>query len=160
MPAALSRRGLFGALTGVVGAAVLGEAVSAAPAGATAGIATPIQLLTPPMRIQDTRDGGTKLAGGSTLQVFVPGLIGQGIVGAFLNVTITETEGAGFLRVDAANATATNATSNVNWWGPGLTLANLVAVPAEGTRGIVVTAGGAGRTHVVIDLVGLLGTPP
>jgi len=52
----------------------------------------------------------------------------------------------------------------------GLTLANLVVVPAEGTigrartggkgvRGVFVTAGGTGKTDVLIDLVGFLTNP-
>jgi len=161
MPAALSRRSLFTALTGAVGSAVLAETFVARPASATPGAAASVQLVNPPFRISDTRvdSPGVKLVGGHTLEVFVPGLIGEGVVGVMLNVTVTNTEGAGFLHVDASNATAANGTSNINWWTTGLTLANLVAVPAEGTRGIVVTAGGTGKTDVAIDLVGFLTNP-
>jgi hypothetical protein len=154
----LSRRSLF---TGLGGAAALGAVVAsqmgsaiAAPAGST------IQLVNPPLRIADTRSDGTgKVATGSSLDTFVPGLIGEGVVGALLNITITETEGSGFLVATADNAPAPNPTSNVNWSSAGLTLANLALVPAIGTRGITLQAGGAGRTHIVIDLVGFLVGP-
>jgi len=159
MPSALSRRSLFTAMTAALGSAALGESIMARSASATAGQAASVQLNTPPFRIEDTRDGGTKLAGGSTMEVFVPGFIGTGVVGVLLNLTVTDTEGSGFLRVDASNSMATNNTSNINWWTSGTTLANLVAIPGEGTRGIIVTAGGPGKTHVVIDLVGFLTNP-
>ena len=167
MPAALSRRSLFTALTGAVGSAVLAETIIARPASATAasaasaGSAASVDLVVPPSRASDTRvdTPGVKLAGGHTLEVFVAGLFGTGVVGVLLNVTVTNTEGSGFLRVDASNSTATNSTSNVNWWTSGLTLANLVAVPAEGTRGVIVTAGGTGKADVIIDVVGFLTNP-
>lgn len=155
----LSRRSLFTGLGGVAAfgafaaSTQMGSAM-AAPAGAT------VQLVNPPLRIADTRSDGTgKVATGSSLDTFVPGLIGEGTVGAMLNITITETEGSGFLVATADNATAPNPTSNINWSSSGLTLANLTLVPAVGTRGITVQAGGAGRTHIVIDLVGFLVGP-
>jgi hypothetical protein len=112
------------------------------------------------LRIADTRSDGTgKVATGSSLDLFVPGLIGQGVVGAILNVTITETEGAGFLVSTAGTAPSFNPTSNINWSMADQTLANLTLVPAAGTRGISLQAGGAGRTHVVVDLVALLVNP-
>jgi hypothetical protein len=119
-----------------------------------------IELVNPPLRIADTRSDGTgKVSTGSSFDTFVPGLIGQGVVGAVLNLTITETEGSGFLVATADNEAFPNPTSNVNWSTSGLTLANLAVIPATGTRGISIKAGGAGRTHVVVDLVGLLVGP-
>jgi hypothetical protein len=160
MSTTLSRRSLFTAVTAALGAALVTETVTTQPAAATPGNAASVQLMNPPFRIQDTRDpGGAKLAGGHTLEVFVPGLIGQGVVGVLLNLTVTNTEGGGFVRIDASNSPGTNTTSNLNWWTTGLTLANLVTIPAEGTRGIVVTAGGTGRADIVIDLVGFLTNP-
>jgi hypothetical protein len=156
----ISRRRLFTALGLTVGSAVVAESLRGGPAAAVAGNAASVQLTNPPFRIIDTRDpSSTKLVTGNTLDVFVPGLLGAGVVGALLNVTITNTEGAGWLRLDASNSTAANNTSNINWWTSGLTLANLAAVPAEGTRGVTVTAGGSGRVDVIIDLVGLLTNP-
>ena len=160
MPGSLSRRSLF---TGLGGGLVAAVAVAANPPAVSAPSAAGdarVRLVSPPFRIEDTRLApAVKLATGSTLGVFVPGLIGQGVVGVVVNVTITETEGSGFLRVRADNAPAGNATSNINWSTTGQTLANLVMVPAVGTRGVAVQAGGAGRTHVVIDLVGYLTQP-
>jgi hypothetical protein len=156
----ISRRRLFTALGLAAGSVVVAESLPVSPAGAVAGNAASVQLTNPPFRIVDTRDPGmTKLVTGNKLDVFVPGLLGAGVVGTLLNVTITNTEGAGWLRLDASNATATNNTSNINWWTSGLTIANLAAVPAEGTRGVTVTAGGSGRVDVIVDLVGLLTNP-
>jgi hypothetical protein len=151
----LSRRALF---TGVGGAAAATAAAqlplrsaSAAPAGAT------VSLVVPPLRLVDTRtDGPGKIVAGHPLDTFVDGLIGEGVVGALLNLTVTGTEGSGFLVATADNATAPNPTSNVNWSAAGLTLANLAIVPATGTRGITLSVGGPGRTHVIVDLFGLL----
>ena len=150
-----SRRKLFGGL----GAAAAAAAVSQVPARSAAA-ATPgatIQLVTPPERIADTRTEGTgKVSASHPLDMFVGGLIADGVVGALLNLTITETEGSGFLVATADNATSPNPTSNINWSATGQNLANLVIVPAVGTRGITVSAGGPGQTHVVVDLVGFL----
>jgi len=159
MGSMLSRRSLFAGMGGALAAA----AATQLPMG-TAGAATPsattgatIQLVTPPMRIADTRvDGPGKISAAQPLDTFVPGLIAEGVVGALLNLTITETEGSGFLVANADNATSPNPTSNLNWSTTGQILANLAIVPAVGTRGITVTVGGPGRTHVVIDLVGFL----
>lgn len=150
----LSRRSLFTGLGGVaafgaVTATQMGSAM-AAPAGAT------IQLVNPALRIADTRSDGTgKVATGSSLHTVVPGLIGDGVVGALINITITETEGAGFLLATADNMASPNPRSNLNWYTTGQTVANLAVVPAAGTEGIGVTARGAGRTHIVLDLMGL-----
>ncbi len=154
----LSRRSLF---TGLGGAAAATAALqlpvrsaTAAPAGAT------VSLVAPPLRLVDTRtDGPGKISAGHPLDTFVDGLIGEGVVGAVVNLTVTDTEGSGFLVATADNATAPNPTSNLNWSATGLTLANLAIVPAIGTRGITVSVGGPGRTHIVVDLFGLLIQP-
>jgi hypothetical protein len=151
----LSRRSL---VAGIGGAAAATAAVqlpkldaSATPAGAT------VQLVAPPERIADTRSDGTgRISASHSLDMFVPGLIGTGVVGALLNITITETLGAGFVVANADNASAPNPTSNINWSADGQTLANLALVPAVGTRGITLTVGGPGSTQAVVDLVGLL----
>jgi hypothetical protein len=146
---------LFTGLGGVAAAVAATQLpirpAAAAPSGAT------VQLVTPPERAVDTRvDGPGKISSAQPLDVFVGGLIATGVVGALLNITITETEGSGFLVVNADNATAPNPTSNLNWNTTNQNLANLAVVPAVGTRGVTVTVGGPGRTHIVVDLVGFL----
>jgi len=149
-----SRRKLFAGLGGaaaVAAATQLPRTASAATPGAT------IQLVSPPERIADTRSDGTgKVSAAHPLDMFVGGLIGDGVVGALLNITVTETEGSGFLSATADNASAPNPTSNINWSVTGQNLANLAMVPAVATRGITIRAGGPGQTHVVVDLVGFL----
>jgi hypothetical protein len=72
-------------------------------------------------------------------------------------VTVTETEGAGFLRVFASDLSGEQPvpeTSNVNWSANGLTLANLALTGVGGESGVEIFCGGAGRTHVIVDLQG------
>ena len=151
----LSRRWFF---AGVGGAAVATAASQLVPGGAAAAApGATVQLVVPPERIADTRSDGTgRISASHPLDMFVGGLIGQGVVGALLNITVTETLGAGFVVANADNATAPNPTSNINWSADGQTLANLALVPAVGTRGITLTVGGPGSTHAVVDLVGFL----
>jgi len=72
---------------------------------------------------------------------------------ALLNLTITETEGSGFLAL-FPGGTDNPGTSSINWSSSGLSLANsaVVAVPAGAE--VAILCGGGGRTHVVVDLVG------
>jgi hypothetical protein len=79
------------------------------------------------------------------------------LLSAFLNVTITATEGAGFLRVrgsDSSGEQPVPATSNVNWSQNGQTLANLALTTVGSEFGVEIFAGGAGRTHVIVDVQG------
>jgi hypothetical protein len=155
MTSALSRRslvaGIGGAAVATAAAQLSGATASAAPSTAS------LQLLVPPLRINDTRTNGQgKVDATHPLDTFVPGLIAQNTVGAMLNITITETEGSGYIVANADNASAPNPTSNINWSQDGQILANLALVPGHGTHGITVAVGGPGRTHVVLDLVALL----
>jgi hypothetical protein len=150
-----SRRSL---IAGVGGAAVATAATQLPKVGASAttGGAT-VQLVVPPERIADTRSDGTgRISASDPLDMFVGGLIGTGVVGALLNITVTETLGAGCVVANDDNAAGTNPTSNINWSADGQTLANLALVPAVGTRGVTLTVGGPGSTHAVVDLVGFL----
>jgi hypothetical protein len=153
-----SRRSLFAGLGGAAAATVATQLPAVTASAATSGAT--IQLIAPPLRIADTRSDGTGIVTPThPLDVFVPGLIGAGSVGALLNLTVTETIGAGFITATADNASGPNATSNCNWSATGQTVANLALIPAVGTRGITITVGGPGQTHVVVDLVGLLVQP-
>ena len=73
-----------------------------------------------------------------------------------MNVTITQTEGAGYLVVypSSGEGQARPATPNINWSGPGQDLANLVVTALGFETTNLVYAGGNGRTHVIIDFVG------
>ena len=73
--------------------------------------------------------------------------------GILYNLTVTETEGAGFVRLgrDQVNPPPT---SNVNWFATGQTLANFALVNVGG--GVIVQVGGNGRTHIVLDVLGFV----
>jgi hypothetical protein len=79
----------------------------------------------------------------------------EGTTGLMLNVTITETRGAGFLAVFSAD-TGYPGTSNINWSTDGETLANLVVTSAIQGE-VTLHAGGPGATQIVIDLIGVYG---
>lgn len=74
------------------------------------------------------------------------------------NVTITETEGAGYVQVDRYS-TADGSTSTINWTGDGQTHANGGVVqlePADYGTVFGVFVGGApnAQTHIIIDITG------
>ena len=102
--------------------------------------------------------GGAKLVTGNAIAVTVsvPDET-RLLMAAFLNVTITATEGAGFLRVGASDSSGERpvpVTSNINWSQVGQTLANLVLTTVGSESGVDIFAGGNGRTHVVVDVQG------
>ncbi len=152
-------------LTAMGGAAALtpvawrGASAASAPAPPDGSLVT----LRTPRRIYDSRTdtdllGGQKLAAEQSIIITV-GVPGETrfISAAFLNVTVTETEGAGFLRVFASDLSGEQPvpeTSNVNWFANGFTLANLALTGVGGESGVEIFCGGAGRTHVIVDLQG------
>lgn len=76
--------------------------------------------------------------------------------GAMVNVTIVDTVGSGFLTVGNPGPGGRPTTSNVNWTTAGQTLANLAVVRLH-DRELALFAGGGGSTHVVVDLLALIG---
>ena len=131
---------------------------------AKGGSAGAFQILTPPVRVYDSRmvtgpaaTGDGPLAGGEERTIHPNSVTGslEGTTGLMLNVTITETRGAGFLAVFSAD-TGYPGTSNINWSTDGQTLANLVVTSAiQGD--VTLHAGGPGATQIVIDLIGVYG---
>jgi hypothetical protein len=155
-----TRRGMVVALGGA--ATMSPVALRASPAAAAQPSGPLITLLTP-LRIYDSRTdtvllGGAKLAADSAIivTVFVPDEA-RLLMAAFLNVTITDTEGAGYLRVsgtDSSGERPVPVTSNINWSQSGQTVANLVLTSVGSESGVDIFAGGSGRTHVVVDVQG------
>ena len=160
MPRLFTRRRMIGA----GGAAVaLSPLALASPAAADS--TGPLVVLTTPVRLYDSRTdqtplGGAKLQAGSSVIVTAGGFgTGGLIVAAFVNVTVTQTEGAGFLRLTGADSSGqqpTASTSNVNWLGANLTIANLALTTVGSENGIDVLCGGNGRTHVIVDIMGYM----
>jgi hypothetical protein len=152
---------------GVVAGAAAVTLPGAAGRAAAADVTGPLVVLRAPVRLFDSRVeppslGGGKLATGSSVAVTVVADVPNGgfVTAAFLNCTITETEGSGFLVLrpsDLSGEVPLPNTSNINWSAPGQTLANLVLTAVGGENAVEVHAGGvAGRTHVVIDLQGYI----
>ena len=121
------------------------------------------------MRVFDSRTaspaiGGGKLASGNAVGIPVSGgtLDGSGVSVAFVNCTITDTEGSGYLTItqsDLSGELPPPLTSNINWSTSGQTLANLVLTAVGGESTISVACGGNGRTHFIIDLQGYVPIP-
>ena len=135
-----------------------GTAVATIPVGANV-------MPSDPKRLYDSRTDGDKIAAKETITIGVLDPTGATFLGAaFLNITVTQTEGAGFLRVNATPVGGGDPvdgdyrpdleTSNVNWSHDGQTLANLALTRVGGETGVDIFCGGAGRTHVIVDLQG------
>jgi hypothetical protein len=145
------------------GAGTLAPVALRTPPAEAAPPSGPLITLLTPRRIYDSRTdtvllGGAKLAAGKTIivSVSVPDE-NRFLIAAFLNVTVTGTEGAGFLRVSGSDSSGERpipATSNINWSQDGQTLANLVLTTVGSEAGVDIFAGGGGRTHVVVDVQG------
>jgi hypothetical protein len=142
--------------------ALLRSVGRAAPLPST--VTGPLVVLFEPIRSFDSRVeppsiGGGKLAAGNSVAVTVPGETEDGtpIVAVFLNCTITQTEGAGYLIIRGSDLSGERPlpnTSNINWTSSGQTLGNMVLSTVGGESAIEVHAGGNGRTHFIIDVQG------
>jgi hypothetical protein len=123
----------------------------------------PLITLLTPVRLYDSRTdsvplGGAKLAtGGSVIvTVSVPDE-DRFVLAAFVNVTITQTEGAGFLVVTGADSSGERPfpeASNINWAQSGQTIANVALTSVGSESGIEIFARGEGRTHLIVDVQG------
>ncbi|MFD7260010.1 PKD domain-containing protein [Streptomyces sp. NPDC059874] len=107
-------------------------------------------LFTPvvPKRLADTRDTGKLAQGGTTTAAGVP----AGAVGAVVNLTATESAGAGYLTAYGFGAARPNA-SSLNTL-PGITVPNHVTTPVGDGRISVYNGPWGGSTHVITDLLG------
>ena len=167
----LSRRRVIGA-GGTAAALAVALAPQASPAQAQVppgGRTGELITLVTPTRIFDSRlaspsIGGGKLAAGNAVAVTVSAgtLGGSSATVAFVNCTITDTEGSGYLTITASDLSGElppPQTSNINWSTSGQTLANLVLTAVGGENAISVACGGNGRTHFIIDLQGYVPIP-
>ena len=76
--------------------------------------------------------------------------------GVLLNLTVTETDAAGFLAVYSSALATPPGTSSINWSITGQNLANMT-VSAVASESVKVQCGGGGSTHFVIDVIGVYG---
>jgi hypothetical protein len=106
----------------------------------------------PIARVLDTRTTGGKLRPNEER------VVGLGVPGdvsaAVINLTVTETEGAGFVAVFPADV-GYPGNSSINWSAPNENIANGVIAEVDAT-GQVKIRGGVNPTHVVIDVLGVL----
>lgn len=158
----ISRRRLIAGTAGVAGAAAIsGSTGSAVAGGHTVG--GPLVTLYDPIRLFDSRDpggflGGAKFVDGDVVAIIAAAPDVEQLRSVFVNITVTQTEGAGFLSVrahDTRSDVPPPTTSNVNWTSPGVTLANLALSQIGSENSIEIHCTGAGAaTHVIVDLQG------
>jgi hypothetical protein len=117
-----------------------------------------------PVRVADSRSGlglpSRKLAKGEVVAVQLRGVgpIPADATAVVLNVTVTQSEGAGYVTVFAGGSGAP-ATSSVNFAG-GIDVPNLVITPLGADGSIAVLNRGA-PAHVLVDVMGFVtGTNP
>ncbi len=119
--------------------------------GCSVGYLPPTQGFVPftgTPRVLDTR-GGAKLGPGEER------VVDLGIPGArtaVINLTITETVGAGYVAVFRADIPWPG-NSSINWSASNQNIANGVITPVDAT-GKIKIRGGDGSTHVIIDRIG------
>jgi hypothetical protein len=121
--------------------------------GCTVGYLPPTQGFVPftgTPRVLDTR-GGAKLAPGAELTV---DLAMPGARSAVLNVTVTQTDFAGYIAVFPADI-AWPGNSSVNWSAPNQNVANGVITKVDPT-GRIKIRGGDAATHVIVDRIGYM----
>ena len=116
-----------------------------------------------PTRILDTRDGTGaprgKVAGQTTISLQVTGVggvAGNNVAAAVLNVTATETTGAGYITVFPTGGSQP-LVSNLNIAHDNETVANLVTVRVGGNGQVSIFTQGGG--HLVVDVAGYYEPP-
>jgi hypothetical protein len=128
-------------------------------------------VLIPPTRIFDTRAAHSyiplptsphigKVSAGQQIGFSVDPVVSRYINGVILNVTVTETEGGGYVVAWIPTAddpsTGPPPVSNINWSAPDQTLANLVFARLFEEADVLINVGGVGKTHIVVDVIGYL----
>jgi hypothetical protein len=111
-----------------------------------------------PQRVYDSRLQDGKLDSGHERRISLEGILGAP-GSALINVTLDQTEGGGYLTVwgpTGEDGSGTPATSNINWSTDNEILANLAVVKLVGEHfdEFAVRAGGPGRTHIIVDVMG------
>ncbi|MEZ5215549.1 MAG: hypothetical protein R2715_02890 [Ilumatobacteraceae bacterium] len=149
----LSRRGL---ITHTGPAMIAGAAGLAALAAPSAAGAAPVGVsLITPYRLQDSRiDEPGKYDTTATDSLAIDGLDAH--VGVLLNLTVTETEGSGFVRRRHQRSSPLRIEHQLvgRRSRPEATMA---VVSTNGASGITVQVRGSGRCHLIIDVVGFVG---
>jgi len=150
---------------GAIGAASTAGLIAASDSSARAQ-ATGLSFYPVVHRVYDSRiHDGPLLAGENRSFRFDQTLVPGSAAAVLINLTITNTNGRGFLAVGPGliSSPPDGSYSNINWWDSNLTLANMVTStlgfePLVGTSdtdtGIVIHCGGPGSTDYLIDVQG------
>lgn len=123
-------------------------------------LSSPFVPLDLPKRIYDSRPGldpagvtKGKIGNGQerVIDAKLGGAVPPGASAVQVNLTVTETNDAGYLSL-FRNGSSWPGTSSINWAQPGTTVANGTTVAVDGAAKFKVRC--AGETHVVIDVLG------
>jgi hypothetical protein len=130
-------------------------ALAAAPAGAGTISQVPAYVPVGPTRAYDSRTASGKLFPLAERDLQTGIEPSDEVLGFTMNLTVTDTEGAGGWLAMFPGDVSWPGTSSVNWFGPGQSLSNnaFVRIPASGL--ITVRCGGQGPTQFVIDIIGV-----
>jgi hypothetical protein len=109
--------------------------------------------LSPSKRVLDTRVAGGKFNVNEERLVTLAG-VPSFAHGAVLNLTVTETEGAGYMAV-FPGGTSWPGNSSINWSAPNQNIANAVLTAMDASSRITIRCG-VNRTQAVLDVVGYL----
>ena len=118
--------------------------------------------LAAPGRVYDSRKADGKILNTQSRDISVAlttdgaEIVPVGATAVVFNITLTATQGTGFLSVFPSNITNPG-TSAVNWYTTGQILANGGTVTVPANRTVTVNSGGtagAGATHFIIDVTG------
>ncbi len=91
-----------------------------------------------------------------------PGAVDEDIVAILMNMTVTDTDGSGYLVVHPTGVPRPN-TSIINWWGPGQIHANMVTSAVAGTafgvKSVDVFISANASCHLILDAYGYYEAP-
>lgn len=98
------------------------------------------------VRLADQRDL-------TTGAIVVADRVPEGATAVTANVTVTDTQGAGFLAINPGGDDTIYAAA-INWSGSGQILNNGLNLTLNNAREVTIVCGGGGNTHVVVDITG------
>lgn len=156
-PARASRRSWTLRVLTAIALAVAGLVLPTPPNALADTVAGPYVAVSP-ARVLDTRSGlgaSGPVAAYSTIHVQITGSGGvpaSGVAAVVLNVTVTQPQGAGYLRVYPDGTAMPNA-STLNF-AAGQTVPNLVTVKLSPAGAIAITNSSGGTVQIVADVSG------
>jgi hypothetical protein len=113
-----------------------------------------LRTLAEPTRAYDSRTAGVsgRLVIGTPRAVDLSASVPAGARAALVTVTVTQTEGGGFVTAYSNALTTTPATSTVNWTAPNSDVATTTTVAVSDSK--IKLLAGQNSTHVIVDVIG------